>query len=226
MSKAANTKIGDSVAVKDGIKCPEIEPLSMDGWQGRVAEIFDVEDNKVMINIELDSITLRSLSGDYIRQCEVGGLDWTSMNLGLDDVKPAQPRDTKRDVKLVVGELSALHRWDDFGEEGVRIGNVLKDADPDDMYACVEAWDEYLEEVLVFPFDTVIAEGSNRGPLKVGDQIRVHSISLVDDHYGLIVNVRLGRRRYDHPLCDLEVLDKKSPNYQNVMDYVVWFANR
>jgi len=226
MSKAANIKIGDSVAVKDDIKCPDIEPLSMDGWQGRVAEIFDAEGDKVMINIKLDSITLRSFSEDYIRQSEVGGLDWTSMNLWLDDVKPAQPRDTEKDVQLIIDKLSDFHSWDDLGEEGARIGRVLKDVDPDDMYACVEAWSDHLEKVLVFPFDTIIAEGSNRGPLKVGDQLRVHSISLVDDHYGLIVNVRLGRRRYDHPLCDLEVLDKKSPNYQNVMDYVVWFANR
>lgn len=226
MSKDANIKIGDSVAVKDGIRCPDIQPLSMDGWQGRVAEIFDAEGDKVMINIKLDSITLRSFSQDYIRQSKVGGLDWTSMNLWLDDVKPAQPRDTEKDVELVVGELFALHSWDDLGEEGARIGSVLKDVDPDDMYACVEAWGEHLEKVLVFPFDTIIVEGDYRGPLKYGDKLRVHSINVIDDHYGVIVNVRLGRLRYDHPLCDLEVLDKKSPNYQNVMDYVVWFANR
>lgn len=191
-----------------------------------MAEIFDAEGDKVMINIKLDSITLRSFSQDYIRQSKVGGLDWTSMNLWLDDVKPAQPRDTEKDVELVVGELFALHSWDDLGEEGARIGSVLKDVDPDDMYGCVEAWGEHLEKVLVFPFDTIIVEGDYRGPLKYGDKLRVHSINIIDDHYGVIVNVRLGRLRYDHPLCDLEVLDKKSPNYQNVMDYVVWFANR
>jgi hypothetical protein len=54
----------------------------------------------------------------------------------------------------------------------------------------------------------------------------VHGIELVDDLYGIIVDVRFGLRKYAHPLCNLEVLDKKSPNYQHVMDYAVWFANR
>ncbi len=28
------------------------------------------------------------------------------------------------------------------------------------------------------------------------------------------------------PLADLEVLNKKSKNYQPIKDYVVWYANR
>jgi hypothetical protein len=49
---------------------------------------------------------------------------------------------------------------------------------------------------------------------------------LVDDLYGVIVDLRHGRRKYAFPLCDLEVTDKHSPNYQIVRDYAVWFANR
>lgn len=41
MSKPANIKIGDSVVVKDGVKCPDMESLSLAGWQGRVSDIFD-----------------------------------------------------------------------------------------------------------------------------------------------------------------------------------------
>lgn len=226
MGKDANIKAGGSVVVKDGIMCPDMESLSIAGWQGHVLEVFVGEDNERLVEIKWDSVTLRALPGYYISQSEEEGLDWTRMYLFIGDVEPAQPRDTEKDVELVVGELFALHSWDDLGEEGARIGSVLKDVDPDDMYGCVEAWGEHLEKVLVFPFDTIIVEGDYRGPLKYGDKLRVHSINIIDDHYGVIVNVRLGRLRYDHPLCDLEVLDKKSPNYQNVMDYVVWFANR
>jgi hypothetical protein len=46
-----------------------------------------------------------------------------------------------------------------------------------------------------------------------------------DDSYGVIVDVRLGRRKYAFPLCNLEVADTESPNYRIVHDYRVWFAN-
>jgi hypothetical protein len=54
---------------------------------------------------------------------------------------------------------------------------------------------------------------------KVGD-------STVDDLYGIIVRVTHRRRLVAFPLCDLEVTDERSPNYQLVEDYGVWFANR
>ena len=171
-------------------------------------------------------ITLRSSSEDYIRQCEENGLDWTSINLWADDVEPTQPRDTEKDVELAIDKLSNLHRWAHLGEEGVRIDNVLKDIDSNDDYTCMKVWSKHLKKVLVFPFDAEIVDGDDRGPLKIGDKIRVHRINIVDDLYGVIVDVRIGRLKYAYPLCDLEALDKKSPNYQNVRDYVVWYANR
>ena len=48
----------------------------------------------------------------------------------------------------------------------------------------------------------------------------------MDDLYGVIVRLAYGRRKYDFPLCELEVTDKHSPNYQIVDEYAVWFANR
>ena len=226
MGKAANIKIGASVIVKDGIKDPDMESLSIAGWQGRVSHVFAGEDNEVLVNIEWDSITLRALQEDYVRQSEKEGLDWASMNLLIGEVEPTQPRDTEKDVQLAIDEFSHLHSWAYLGEEGVRIDNVLKDIDPDDTYTCMEVWGEHLEKVLVFPFDAEIVDGDDRGPLKVGDKIRVHRIADVDDLYGVIVDVRLGRLKYAYPLCDLEALDKKSPNYQNVQDYAVWFGNK
>jgi hypothetical protein len=51
-------------------------------------------------------------------------------------------------------------------------------------------------------------------------------IGLVDDLYGVIVDLRHGRLTCAFPLCDLEVIDERSPNHQPVRDYAVWFANR
>jgi len=224
MGKSAKIKIGDTVVIKDRIMCPDMESLSIAGWQGRVLDVFDGDDEGILIYIEWDSITLRSMPEYFIRQSEDEGLGWTSMNLSIDEVKPIQPRDTEKDVKSAIKELSALHSWDYLGEEGPRIGNVLKGIDPDNSYACLKAWDKYLRKVLVFPFDARIAEG-DEGLLKIGDRVRVHKINIIDDLYGVMVDVTSGRHNYVYPLCDLEALDKKSSNYQNVHDYVVWFAN-
>jgi hypothetical protein len=206
--------------------CPDMESLSIAGWQGRVTDICKGENNEILVEIEWDSITLRALSEDYVRQREEEGLEWASMYLLIDEVKRTRSRDSERDVQLAISEFSHLFSWNYLGEEGPRINNVLKDINPDDTYACMKAWSKHLKKVLVFPFDAEIVDGDNRGPLGVGDRLRVHSIAIVDDLYGVIVDVRLGRRKYAHPLCDLEVLDKESPNYQNVQDYAVWFANR
>jgi hypothetical protein len=147
------------------------------------------------------------------------------MNLWIDEVEPNQPRDTEKDVQSAIDEFSHLHSWNYLGEEGARIGRVLKGIDPSDTYACTKAWSRYLEKVLVFPFEAIIVEG-DIGPLEIGSQVRVHSIAIFDDLYGVIVDVRLGRLKYACPLCDLEALDKKSFNYRNIQDYVVWYGNR
>jgi len=44
--------------------------------------------------------------------------------------------------------------------------------------------------------------------------------------YGVIVQVREGRRKGCVPLCDLEVTSRKDRNFWPVREYAAWFANR
>jgi hypothetical protein len=88
-----------------------------------------------------------------------------------------------------------------------------------------ERWGEYLEHNLFFPFEAIVDEWQERGPLRSEDKVNVKKISLVDDFYGIIVELRLGRKKYDCPLCELAVKDKQSSNAQLIQDYRVWFAN-
>ena len=62
--------------------------------------------------------------------------------------------------------------------------------------------------------------------MQQGDKIRVHSIWGYDDLYGVIVKFRYGRKVYHFPLCDIEVLDEKPTNFEIILDYRYWFANR
>ena len=54
----------------------------------------------------------------------------------------------------------------------------------------------------------------------------VQKMLSIDDLYGILVAIKRDGRIYHFPLCDLEVTNLKSANYQPVNDYVVWFANR
>lgn len=48
-----------------------------------------------------------------------------------------------------------------------------------------------------------------------------------DDDYGLFAKVTRvsDKKRFQIPLADLKVIDKKSKNYQILNDYSVWFVN-
>ena len=105
------------------------------------------------------------------------------------------------------------------------MNKILEGVDPHDEMAALEAWEEYLSKELSFPIDASVNEVSRRGPIHVGDRVRIHGIELVDDHYGIIVKIKRGRETFHHPLCDLKA-DSTSPYHDAIQLYAVWFANR
>jgi len=209
-------KIGDSVKVKEGTLCPDDDSMCIGGWQGR---IFEVDET---IGIRWDSITLKQLPLNYIKQSEKEGLGLTEMYLDTDEVEPASPRDTEVEAERVATELESKLQWlDSDDQEDQRIYKVIADTDDPE-----EAWNDYLKKILVFPFEAEVSEPQDRGPLRSGDKVQVDKIDSVDDLYGILVKVSQGRQRLVFPLCDLTATDKKSPNYLPVNDYSVWFSNR
>jgi hypothetical protein len=218
----ARFKKGDSVVVKAGIADPDYG-VEIGGWQGRLGKPPEVEGT---VFIHWDSVTLRQMPDSAIEQCEEQGLDWTGMALRADEVELTSPRDTEKDVAQAIKELSTNYAWYLLGEEGKRIRRVLVGVDAEDIMAALAAWERHLREKLTFPFKAEIVEHRGRGPLQMEDCVTVREISAVDDLYGIVVCVRFHRRRYDSPLCDLEVSDEHSPNHQIVQDYSDWFANR
>lgn len=217
-------QVGDSVMVKSGTKDPDTGG-DLSGWQGWITEVDD-SDGETIVTIEWDSITLKNTPLSIIKDCERKGLDWRVMGLRAADVQPVTARDAKRDVENTVDEIENQVRWADLDEEGERIQQVLDGIDPDDEMALVEAWEEHLEETLSFPFEAKVSEPQDRGRLRTGDRVKVKSISLADEMYGIIVHVQRGKEPFDFPLCDLKATDKTSENYRVLRAYVVWFANR
>jgi hypothetical protein len=220
MKNKKKIKIGDSVKVKAGVIDPDFD-ISIEGWQGRITEVFDNE----MATIQWDSITLENMPESVIEDSEVEGLDWAKMTLQFDEMEIVQPRDSKKDVEKKVAALQNKFAYSSFGEQGKRITKVLENIDLEDYWECMNAWGDYFEKVLTFPFKAFVAEFADEGPLDWKDKVTVERIITVDDLYGVIVKVRAGRNIYHYPLCDLEATDKKSENYQHLRDYAVWFAN-
>lgn len=90
-------EIGDSVAVKSGVKDPDTGS-DIGGWQGRVID-FDVSDDEaILVGLEWDSLTLKQTPAGVFEQCVKDGLDWSRFYLDLNDVERADPRDTLTDV--------------------------------------------------------------------------------------------------------------------------------
>ena len=210
-------RIGDSVRVKKGVMCPDNDSVCIADWQGRV---FETEDDSI-VRIRWDSVTLKQLPVEYIKQSEEEGMGWAEMYLSADEIEPASPRDSEETSDQVREEMESTSSWLGDGEEGERILKAIADADDE-----IEAWNDHLVKVLRFPFDAEVSEPQDRGPLDGGDHVQVKGFSNADDLYGVLVSVTRGRERFVFPLCDLTVLDKKSPNYTPVKDYCVWFANR
>jgi len=140
-----------------------------------------------------------------------------------DEVELMQARDKEEDVEEVIEKISKTHAWGYLGEVGKRIQKVLVNGD--DEMAAFKAWENYLAKKLTFPFDAIITGGPDKGPLKPGDKVSVKRISLVEDFYGIFVELRRGSNKYDHPLSGLEVSDGELSNFQAVNDYSTWFAN-
>jgi hypothetical protein len=113
-----------------------------------------------------------------------------------------------------------------LGKQGRRIHKVLHDVDEDDELEAFNTWREYLEAHLKLPFEAEVSEFQERGPLQAGDLVKVIDFEGVEDHYGVLVNIKARGNAYVFPLCDLKAADERSANYPLTDDYAVWFANR
>jgi len=215
-------KIDQSVKVKKGIQCPDDSKFDLSGWQGRIMDIDEGDNNEQTIGISWDSVTLKAMPKEYIEESEIEGLDWAYMYLLSNEIDLAEPRDTQYDVDEIRNQLEDEY----IGPEGIRIQAVINSAKSDDDFEIMGAWEEHLTQVLKFPFDTVIAEYQDKGPLKQDDKLKVFGIEGADDHYGIIVSCKMGRSHYDFPLVDLAVIDTKSDNAQHIEDYRIWFSSR
>ena len=217
----AGFSVGDSVRFKSGVEDYDFG-VEIGGWQGRVIEVDDD-----IVTVAFDSVTLRAMPTDFIERCEEDGLDWGEYVAAADELEAASPRDTEDDAETAISELKTRYAYSYLGEEGKELNRILGGIDPDDGYALFDRWSEYLPGALTLPFEARVDEPlTARGPVQYGDKLRVMGINAADDLYGVLVDVKKGRKSYVIPLCELSAVDEQSPNHDLLQLYRVWFANR
>ena len=89
----------------------------------------------------------------------------------------------------------------------------------------LDKWLEYLEKNLSFPFEGKILEAEESAELRWKDIVKVVKIDNYVDPYGVLLEIRKGRRKYIFPLCDLEVVDKQSENHFITQAFLEWWSN-
>lgn len=222
-----NLKKGESVVVRQGVKAPNLEEFEIGGWQGQVVEIdkSSGKDNE-LITIEWDTLTLIKMPSDYINQSEIDGLDWSSMVLYVSDLEKSVSRDSKGNVRKVKDKISEKYHWVSLGQEGIRISMILDGVDPHNEMKCLQRWVEHLDKELTFPIQAMVSESVDNWLIKSGDKVLIKALPHIVDMYGVIASIRLNRKKYELPLCNLKVIDKDLTDFQLINDYRIWFANR
>lgn len=213
-------KVGDWVRVKPGVKDFDFPQFEMTGWEGRIMEV-EKDRSPPMYCVKWSQKTRSGFPKKLMKLVEKEGLCLSKMCLFADyfDIieKPKDEPEIEDD------------EWD-YGfspEQNARIAAVIKGIDRDDEDEIFSAWEKYLRSKIAFPFEAVVTpDHEEEDDLVPGDTVKVTGIEDVDDLYGILVNAKKGRMDFVFPLCDLEVKDKKSSNFEPVKDYVVWFANR
>lgn len=221
-------KIGDSVKVKEGICDPDFPNLMLSGWQGRVLSYGEKDDEtgEILVEIAWDSITLKNMPPEYIKECIATGLDWSCCNLYAIEVDFAATRDTEDDVEETIDVITDQYEWSDFGPEGDIIAEVIGGVDTDDDEDYFEAWQDYLRKQVTLPFDAMVSPDFEGDFLTVGETVKVRSFANIDDIMGVMVKIEVNdKKSYTFPLCDLDVLNELSDNFSPVHAYAVWFAN-
>ena len=221
-------KIGDSVKVKPGIIDPDFK-LDLGGYQGRITEAKA----SGLYSIQWDSVTLRQMPHNYIRDSESQDFIWDRFDLSISDFELATPRDTQKEVEQISSALHNQFFWASFGETGTRIEAVLSEVErPQDDASHLPVWHSYLMSKLTLPFQAEVAEWQEESQekehsLQCDDIVTVRRIveAKLGVEYGLLAEIDYQPKPILFSLAELEALDKQSPNFILIQDYACWFVH-
>ncbi|MEI6575482.1 MAG: calcium-binding protein [Bacteroidota bacterium] len=79
-----------------------------------------------------------------------------------------------------------------------------------------------LKDELVFPFVAKVVDVNDN--ILHGQKLVITQVDNYVDMYGVLMEAKVGRRKYIVALCELDITDTKSKNYKLVEEYLEWFG--
>jgi len=218
--------IGDSVRVKLGIADPDYPDIPIGGWAGHVVEREEGETWFYLVSWSRH--TLNSMAAIYRSRCERDGLDIKQMWVAEHDLEG----DVGDPVEIVQPPASKPEPLDlKYQDDRIRLvfGLTHDDPVPEVTTDALRTYREYLSMNLSFPFEAW-AKTTPRLFFNKAQAVAVIGLGSddedgrIDEHYGLICEIKTGRKRGDAPLAELEVKGLGGER-QLINDYSYWFFN-
>ena len=221
---ASKFQVGDKVRVKQGVVDTEYPDIPLGGWAGKIVEVH----KNGLYTVEWSQEMLAAMPTIYKKRCEKDYLEIEQYWLRSDDLisDPGGPLEIQQPSNVVTKPLN-------LKDEEDRIRAVFRltsdDPLPEVDFDTLEIYRDYLAGNLAFPFEAVLETES--GPFSSRrEKVTVTGLGepdedyRIDDTYGLICEIKIGKQRGDAPLGELEA-KKGDRNRQLLSDYSVWFGN-
>lgn len=223
---SAKFAIGHKVRVRFGIADPDYPDIPIGGWAGQVADLEGGD--PCFYLVRWNRQTLNSMAAIYRKRCERDGLDMMQMWLAEHDLEADEggPVNIMQPTEIQTKPLNMKNQ-----DDRIRLvfGLTHDDPVPEVKTDTLRAYRDYLAENLSFPFEAWGKKNPGRF-FTTTQAVAVAGLGCddederLDEHYGLICEIKIGRKRGDAPLADLEVKGLGAER-QLVDDYRYWFFN-
>jgi len=211
----------DVVKLQEGVFDQETNQ-SLEGWQGRIIDFYDDENNERLAYIRWDSQTLQQLPEEFINLCFKRQIPWADVLIGVDSLDYGTEGDTLDQAEWQRQEMFARYVWPDLGKTGQKIKEIY-DSFSKDRGTILQEWEKYLAEHLHFPFQTRIRKRIKNENLEGPKNFAVE-LNGADELYGVMVMLENKNRKIVLPIIDL-VVSPDSRNYKFLGVYNLWFKN-
>jgi hypothetical protein len=213
------------VRVKRGVADPDFPDVPLGGWSGTVREVDSSGGGRLCL-VEWNEATLAAIHPVFRKRCERDGVELERMWLAEKDLEPDSGAPVQ--IEEATPESRPLREEDQDDRVRTALGLTSDDPLPDVSEETLRRYHSYLSERLRFPFEAEASEET--GPLESTE----HAVKVtglldpaeydLDEFYGLICEVREGRRKYQLPLGELEATGG-GESARLVEDYAYWFWN-
>ena len=146
------------------------EGMNIKGWQGRVSDAFLDENEEVIYEVHLDSISLTQIPEDKLEYLIATDSVFGEVMCHENNLKKASPRDTKEEMLAANNTLYHKYYWNNYttdNQQQQRLQNIFLH---NPLLSEEENWDIYFENNLKFPFEAYyIDEKKKHQVLKITD---------------------------------------------------------